>query len=60
MIGLHEIVEHVEIVRPIAVKKNPVALPKLRFETYNEGKAAQIMHIGPFSEEGLTIKKIHS
>ncbi len=40
-------------------KKNPVALPKLRFEQFKEGPAAQIMHIGPFSEEGPTIKKVH-
>jgi hypothetical protein len=40
-------------------KKNPTALPKLRFETFTEGKAAQIMHIGPFSEEGPTVAKVH-
>ena len=40
-------------------KKNPVALPLVRFETFSEGYAAQIMHIGPFSEEGPTIQKVH-
>jgi hypothetical protein len=40
-------------------KKNPAALSKVRFESFAEGKAAQIMHIGPFSEEGPTIQKIH-
>jgi hypothetical protein len=40
-------------------KKNPTALPKLRFGTYEEGKAAQIMHIGPFTEEGPTVEKVH-
>ncbi len=35
-------------------------LPKLRLEKYNEGKCAQIMHLGPFSEEGPTIDKVHS
>ena len=34
-------------------------LLKLRFEKYTEGKAAQIMHIGPYSEEEPTIAKIH-
>ncbi|NHJ22632.1 MAG: hypothetical protein EAX91_16920 [Candidatus Lokiarchaeota archaeon] len=34
-------------------------LLKLRFEKYKEGKAAQIMHIGPYSEEGPTIQKVH-
>lgn len=40
-------------------KKDPVALSKIRFESFEEGKSAQIMHIGPFSEEGPTIKKVH-
>ena len=34
-------------------------LPKLRVEKYNEGKAAQIMHIGPYSEEGSTVQRVH-
>jgi hypothetical protein len=41
-------------------KKKPVSLPLVRFEAFKEGKAAQIMHIGPFSEEGPTIGKVHS
>lgn len=41
-------------------KKNPVALPLVKFESFAEGKAAQIMHIGPFSEEGPTVVKVHS
>lgn len=41
-------------------KKNPVALPLLRFERFHEGLSAQIMHIGPFSEEGPTIEKLHA
>ncbi len=40
-------------------KKDPVALPKIRFESYEEGKSAQIMHIGPFSEESPTVEKVH-
>ncbi len=40
-------------------KKNLPALEKLRFEKFDEGCAAQIMHIGPFSEEGENIVKIH-
>ena len=34
-------------------------LIKLRLEKYLEGKAAQIMHIGPYSEEGPTVSKVH-
>lgn len=40
-------------------KKMPVALPLVRFESFKEGKAAQILHIGPFSEEGPTVEKVH-
>lgn len=40
-------------------KKNPPALPKLRFERFSEGKSAQIMHIGPFADEAPTILKLH-
>ncbi len=44
----------------VKTKKNPVSLPLVRFESFEEGKAAQIMHIGPFSEEAPTIEKVHS
>jgi hypothetical protein len=40
-------------------KKSLPALSKVRFEEFTEGNVAQIMHIGPFSEEGPTIKKVH-
>lgn len=41
-------------------KKDPAAIDKLRFEKFDEGKSAQIMHIGPFTEEGPTIEKLHA
>jgi len=50
----------VEAVNQVRVKKNPTSLPLVRFESINEGKVAQIMHIGPFSEEGPTVQKLHS
>ncbi len=40
-------------------KKDPAALDKVRLETYTEGLSAQIMHIGPYAEEGPTIKILH-
>lgn len=46
-------------VQEVAKKKQPAAISKLRFEAFTEGKAAQIMHIGPFSEEGPTVEKVH-
>ena len=41
-------------------KKKLVALPLVRFQAFSEGKVAQILHIGPFSEEGPTIEKLHA
>ncbi|WP_372880095.1 GyrI-like domain-containing protein [Psychromonas sp.] len=49
-----------EAVGQVKVKKNPLSLPLLRFESFAEGKAAQIMHIGPFSEIGKTVEKVHA
>lgn len=49
-----------EATEEVERRKKPVSLPLVRFETFKEGKAAQIMHIGPFSEEGPTIEKVHS
>jgi hypothetical protein len=40
-------------------KKNLPANNKIRFECYPEGKAAQIMHLGPYSTEGSNVQKIH-
>jgi hypothetical protein len=40
-------------------KKNPEALDRLRFELFTEGRCAQILHVGPFSEEGPTVEKVH-
>lgn len=40
-------------------KKNPAAISIVRFEPLSEGKCAQILHVGPFSEEGPTIEKVH-
>ena len=40
-------------------KKNLPGLPKLRLEQFAEGSCAQVLHIGPFSEEGPTIRRLH-
>ncbi len=49
-----------EGVEQVKKKKDLSALPNIRFEAFHEGKAAQIMHIGPFSEEGPTVEKVHA
>ena len=43
----------------VAAKKDLPALPLLRFESFEEGHCAQTLHIGPFSEEGPTIARLH-
>jgi len=50
----------VKAIEEVRKKKNPVALPLVRFESFSEREVAQIMHIGPFSEEGPTVEKIHT
>jgi hypothetical protein len=40
-------------------KKGLAGIDKLRFETFAEGRCAQVLHIGPFSEEGPTIERVH-
>jgi hypothetical protein len=46
-------------VSEVGRKKDLPALQKIRFEVFEEGKAAQIMHIGPFAGEGPTVEKVH-
>lgn len=41
-------------------KKQLPALEKLRLETFSEGRCAQVLHVGPFSEEGPTIERLHA
>lgn len=48
-----------DAVAEVRRKKNLVAFDRLRFEEFGEGRCAQIMHIGPFSEEGPNIAKVH-
>lgn len=48
-----------ETTEEVARKKKPVSLPLVRFESFKEGKAAQTLYIGLFSEEGPTIEKVH-
>jgi hypothetical protein len=49
-----------EALAEVKKKKSLPAIKKIRFETLNEGLAAQVMHIGPFSAEGPTVEKLHT
>jgi hypothetical protein len=52
-----ELVE--EATEKVRGKKELPALSRVRFESYAEGKAAQVLHVGPYSEEGPTIERLH-
>jgi hypothetical protein len=40
-------------------KKNPPALNRVRFDTLEEGESVQTLYLGPFSEEGPAIQRMH-
>jgi hypothetical protein len=52
-----------ELVAPskseVQSRKSLPAIQRMRFEAFREGLSAQIMHFGPFSEEGPAIERIH-
>jgi hypothetical protein len=51
----------VEAARAAASSKASAAtLAKLRLEPYDEGRAAQILHLGPYADEGPTIERLHA
>jgi len=49
-----------EAVDKVKQKKDLPGLGKLRLERYHEGRAVQILHLGPYSAEGPTIEKLHA
>jgi hypothetical protein len=40
-------------------KKGLPGLDRVRLERYTEGRAAQVLHVGPYSAEGPTIERLH-
>lgn len=53
--------EWVERARAEVFKKKGIqAVERVRFETYHEGRSAQLMHTGPFSAEGPNIARLHA
>ena len=63
MIMQPDFVEKSVIQAAIAEVKRKKSLPSvdgLRLEKFAEGRCAQILHIGPFSEEGPTIQRVHA
>ncbi len=43
----------------VKTKKNPPAIDKVRFDVYDEGRAAQVMYVGAYADEGPTIAELH-
>jgi hypothetical protein len=51
----------VEDARAAAARKHPSAsLDRVRLERVTEGRCAQVLHVGPYSEEGPTIAELHA
>lgn len=48
-----------EAIAQVRKKKNPPGLPRLRLEHFEEGRSAQIMHVGSFEQEGPTVERVH-
>jgi hypothetical protein len=61
-IVLPDIVKKKDVAGAVAAVKKKAKFPRfpeVRFEKFAEGKAAQILHVGPYAAEGPTIKKLH-
>lgn len=43
----------------VFAKKRPPLLDQLRCEAWEEGRVAQILHIGPYAAEAPTIERLH-
>jgi len=48
-----------QAIEDVLKAKKPKAISKIKFDFLEEKKAAQILHVGPYSQEGPTIEKLH-
>lgn len=49
-----------ETVPEVAEKKQLPAARELRLERFAEGRVAQVLHVGPYADEGPTIERLHA
>ncbi|MDO8905868.1 GyrI-like domain-containing protein [Hydrogenophaga sp.] len=49
-----------EAIGDVLRKKKLPGVDQLRLEHFSEGRCAQILHVGPFSEEGPAIERLHA
>ena len=53
--------KHIETaIEQVKQKKSLEGLSEIEFTPFQEGKSAQTLYIGPFTDEGPTIEKIHN
>lgn len=45
--------------RTLRSRKDPPGLAKVRFERWKEGKAVEVLHVGPYSAEAATVRSLH-
>ncbi len=48
-----------DAISKVKVMKALPAIDRLRLETVEEGLCAQVLHVGPFTDEGPTIERVH-
>jgi hypothetical protein len=48
------------VIDDVVSKKQLPALAQVRLESFTEGRAAQILHVGPYSAEEPTIARLHT
>ena len=51
--------EMVEEIRPSVREKRGAMVDDVKLESFHEGLCAQVLHVGPYSEEGPTIELLH-
>lgn len=49
-----------KVVEQTRVKKSLPSIDKIRFESYDEGRSAQTMYVGPYAQEGEIIQAVHT
>ena len=62
MIRIPDFAENEQIKRALTIlkeKKNPISFAKLYIKEYHEKTVVHQLYIGPYSEEGPTIEKMH-
>lgn len=61
-IVLPDVVTGKDVAAAVATVKKKAKFPRfpeIRFERFAEGRAAQILHVGPYAAEGPTVQRLH-